>query len=230
MADNNYDNQIDWRQHLANLQDTEDAFFNREFAWNRLHQRLQHTRQKKKFAWYWPAAALIAAILIISFFIANKNEQVLVQHNPPESINNTLPADTLITARQYNIEHPAPVTIVNAALRAVIKNGIAHHIIKKAFTPPLVEITNRAITEKAIIDIAATPIDTAVSIVATMPAKKRLKVVHVNELGDPAGEPFQYKKYNDNVSVHFRFMNQQVFDLPSAEAKTDHKIFTIKTN
>lgn len=227
MADNNYDNQFDWRQNLANLQDAGEDAFNKELAWNKLHSRLHDKRQDRKFTWYWLAAAS-AAILIILILSTNKNGKILVQHQP--ALNKL----KQLTDIEKNIKlppanRPVHVALVNVVSPAPVKSYYNANLNnKKILASP--SIKSNDFVKQEIINNTASLVDSTISITANLPLKKMLKVVHVNELGDPIIKPFQYKKYDDNTSSAFRFMNQRVFDNSSVSAKTDHKIFTIKTN
>ncbi len=231
MADNNFNSQGDWKQRIADLQDTGDTSFDQELAWNRLHERLQDKKPKKRFIWYWLAAASVAAMLILSILMTNKTERMPVHRSPVKLVDNKQQAGTLIKASHNDVEQPASITVVDTTPPAGMKNQDELNQKKKeTLTSPSIEVKSDDIVKKEIMDIAAIPVDTAISIVANAPVKKKLRVVHVNELGDPVNEPFQYKKYDDKASSRLRFMNQQVLSLPSVEAQTDHKIFSIKTN
>jgi|SRR5690348_8832355 len=227
MADSNYDNQFDWRLNLANLHDTGEASFNKELAWNKLHGRLHDKKQNKKFPWYWLAAASVA-ILIILFLSTNKNEKILVQHQPASNKLKQL-TDVQQSAKLPPSKLPVDVALVNVVSSAPAKSYYNANLNnKKILASP--SIKSNDFGKQEIINNTTSLVDSTISITANLPLKKMLKVVHVNELGDPIIKPFQYKKYDDNTSSAFRFMNQRVFDNSSVSAKTDHKIFTIKTN
>ena len=73
------------------------------------------------------------------------------------------------------------------------------------------------------------PVDTTISIVANLPEKKKLKVVHVNELGDPVSESPNIARYSEQHSFQFKIMNQEVYTRSSsAVTQKGFKIFTTK--
>jgi hypothetical protein len=76
---------------------------------------------------------------------------------------------------------------------------------------------------------AVMPVDTAISIVTNLPQKKKLKVVHINELGDPVPESPNIARYNEQHSFQFKFMNQEVYTRSSPPVTNKgFKIFTTK--
>src|SRR5258708_27046988 len=81
---NDRPNNIDWKNKLGELESSASDVFNKEASWSELHRRLQTIEKNKKTIWYWLAAACLFFALVISPFLTNKKENVLVKNNPEQ--------------------------------------------------------------------------------------------------------------------------------------------------
>ncbi|HSQ44540.1 MAG TPA: hypothetical protein VLM16_06060 [Ginsengibacter sp.] len=228
MTSDKPNNDIDWKNKLGDLEGLAGEKFNKEAFWEKLHSRLQKKPKSKKIIWYWMAAACLFFALFISFFVSNKIGNVLVKDNLTEKKINSLSTrdnrkinrDTSSIIYSLSVKTKSPVTLTKE------RNKIISHKILSA------EITQDKKEEIAIKEIntkAVMPVDTTISIVANLPEKKKLKVVHVNELGDPVSESPNIARYNEQHSFQFKIMNQEVYTRSSsAVTQKGFKIFTTK--
>ena len=82
-----------------------------------------------------------------------------------------------------------------------------------------------------IIKKAITPVDTQINIIAIVHEKKKLRVVHINELGDPVEELPAMAHNSEMHSFQLRLANQEVYVNPSiASGKTSFNILPIKNS
>jgi hypothetical protein len=226
MPNENPNKAFHWKNKLEELESLPGEIFNKEIVWEKLHARLQPKTKNKKINWYWIAAACLFFALCVSFFLSNKKENVLVKNDVPQKKINS-----------------SSVPIINRDTSAIItsslnENKIATHSINK------IEKINTAINHKTIpIEIvqgkkeegisqeiknnAVMPVDTATSIVTNLPEKKKLKVVHINELGVPVTEPPVIARNSETHSFQLKLLNQEIYTGSSLSSNnTRFKIFT----
>ena len=81
-------------------------------------------------------------------------------------------------------------------------------------------------TQKITINTAL-PVDTVINIVAIIPEKKKLKVVHINELGDPVEDVPNMVRSHERRSL-VKFINQEVNICLPSSGNTGFNIFKAK--
>ena len=64
-------------------------------------------------------------------------------------------------------------------------------------------------------DNAVAPVDTAIAIVTILPEKKKLKVVHINELGDPVTVSPNIARNSRTPFFQVKFINQEINTKPA---------------
>jgi len=221
-------NNVDWKDKLANLEELAEEKFNKEASWEKLHLQLEPKAKSKRIIWYWMAAACLLLAFFISFFISNKKENELVKNNLMKKDINSLSTqdkpeinkDTSSIIYSLSIKSKTPVNSIKERNKTIRHKNLSTEIIQNKKE----EITAKEINTKAVM-----PVDTAIGIVASLPEKKKLKVVHVNELGDPVSESSNIARHNEQHSFQFKIMNQQVYTRSSsAVTHKGFKIFTTK--
>ena len=207
-------NNINWKNRLEELESSAGGeAFNKEAAWEKLHTRLQSKSRNKKVIWYWLAAACLFFALFMFFFLSNKKENVLVknnllqkkiiptqsQHVPSVNKDISAMASSLITKNKK----------ANQSIRDIDKiNTVINH---KTAQGEIVQNKKGEIIIHEIENNAARPVDTLISIAATLPEKKKLKVIHINELSDPVAETPNVARSSEHYSIEFKFINQKVY-------------------
>src|SRR5450755_2342791 len=79
-------NAFHWKNKLEEMESLPDETFNKEAAWEKLHQRMQGKPLNKRAVWYWAAAAcLLLALLIPLLFLENKKGNELVKNNSTQN-------------------------------------------------------------------------------------------------------------------------------------------------
>ena len=233
MTNEKHNNNSDWINKLDELESIQGIAFNKEASWNKLHERLYSKSNKRKAIWYWLAAACLFFALFISLFMSHKKENVLANNYIRTNKSNSplvqnmpiISKDTSSLASSLSIKNKLPVhSIYEVSRRNMhIKNEVAvEEIIQnKKGVGIIPELAKSAVM----------PVDTEINLVTNnnAPAKKKLIVVHINELGDPVSESPNIARNNEQHSFQFQFMNQEVFTRSSpAVTKTGFKIFTTK--
>ena len=227
-------NNINWEKKLDELESLPDEKFDKDASWEKLHTRLQAKLKNKKIIWYWLAAACLFFGLFISIFLSNKKEFFLVKNNfLKKKINSPSSQKTLTINKDTSAVISSLSTTQNKILVHSIKDidKINTNINHKTIRTEIVQNKNEENITKELNSNAVMPIDTAISIVANLPEKKKLKVVHINELGDPVSESPNIARYNEQHSFQFRFANQEVFENPYINSRSaGFTILTIKNS
>jgi hypothetical protein len=225
-------NDFHWKSKLDEMESLPGETFNKEAAWEKLHKRMQGKSANKSVVWYWAAAAcLLMALIIPLLFLTNKKESVIVKNNsvekqtqssshllPPGDIDTSVIISSMSAVEKLPAQFSKENNKINSSinLKAIPVEAIAGKTQKEEY-----------ITQK-VSDNAAVPVDTAISIVANLPEKKKLKVVHINELGDPVTEIPNVARNYEHHSFQVKFLNQEVYTSPSHSGNTGFNIFKTK--
>jgi hypothetical protein len=210
---NDRPNNIDWKNKLGELESSASDVFNKEASWSKLHIRLQTRQKNKKAIWYWLAAACLFFALVISFFLTNKKENVLVKNNPEQkNINSSsfqhvpiVHKDTSAIISSSLIENKIPVHSINDIEKV---NTVLNH---KIIRTEIVQDKKEENITRELINNAVMPVDTAIGVAIKLPEKKKLKVVHINELGEPAEISPDVARNSIIRSFQFKFAGEEVY-------------------
>ncbi len=183
-----------------------------DLAWQKLHSRLQEKKPRRLApAFYWVAAASLIAIGIVVFV----NPKDLPVHNTSKSAiqtNSTAPAP--VHAKPFLKHNTIAMPEDNVAVATKAKHS-SQPTDKQI--PPASTVLQTNAAAKPVETQPALPLPQPIEIpdaqpvmvLVSAPAKTKLKVVHINELG----EPVFYKKTsegNDVGFIRFRPTNSQV--------------------
>jgi len=215
---NDKPNNMDWKNKLEEMESSPGEIFNKEASWDKLHIQLQPKQKKRKVIWYWLAAACLFFALFILFILSNKKENVLMKNtvlqNKIDSSYSNVPMindDSSKIISSSSILNNKPSHFINNNDKTI--TAIHHKIIKQEIIHDKKD--RESIITQEIDNNAVTPVATAINIVANLPEKKKLKVVHINELGEPVTEaPSMAHLYNRH-SFQFKFMNQEGYTTSS---------------
>lgn len=226
-------NDFHWQSKLEEIESLPGEVFNKEAAWGKLHQRMRGTSRNKKMVWYWVAAAcLLLAVCIPWLFLANKKEGILVKNIPvPKQIQSSpshlLPPrnnETVTVTSVLPAEKKLPEPSYKKSDK--IKPSFNHAII----TPSIVQDKKEKeqfITQK-ITNNATEPVEPAINIEAASPGKKKLQVVHINELGDRVTESPNIARSYERHPLQVKFINQELETNPPSFGNTGFNIFKPK--
>ncbi|MDQ6762855.1 MAG: hypothetical protein M3015_09550 [Bacteroidota bacterium] len=235
MQNENPNSDFHWKSKLESLENLPGETFNKDAAWDKLHGREHKKRTNGKAVWYWAAAACLLIALFIPWFISKKNENTLVKNSPLTQESNSAVTVLLPSNNKDSGSVLSSVAIENKRPpgNAEINGKIIFPARRK-----IVTVQNTAIKKEReefreipIINSSVTPLDTQVSIVAIVPEKRKLRVVHINELGDPVEELPAIAHKTKIHSFQIKIANQEVFVNPSISArKTGFTILSTKNS
>ncbi len=221
MQNESHNNKPGWRQKLEDFMPAEA--FNNEAAWNNLYKKL-HKPVKTKAMWYWIAAASLL-IVLISFLFAGKKENVLVRQESAQRnyvIINSIPAEIQTQNKLKNS------SLVIGNQTHFINKKLSKIISTKKHLPSLsIQNSDEAVIKTEVRNTSILPPDTLIAL-ASKPdvIKHKLKVVHINELGEPTTDFGSIEKNREYASSALKFMNPQPYRLPASTVKTGIKIFS----
>ncbi len=230
MLNENPNNDFHWKTKLEGLESLPGETLNIEEAWDKLHDRLHKKIANKKVEWFYAAAACLLVALLLPWFLYNKKENIVAKNNAPHnpiqnsnSIQSTLSKKVsvaIISSRVQKKSSLRPVENSNKITTVDHKTLTVENVADK---PDKEEFIEREISN------AIAPLDTQKNIAAIVPEKKKLRVVHINEMGDPVSESQNVARYYERHSFQIKIINQEVFTSPSlSQSNKEFAIFKSK--
>ncbi len=182
-----------WKDKLKELDGVPGETLNKAAAWGKLQERLREKSSGKKAAWYWVAAACLLLTFMITRLSPTNKKISLVKNNLPQKPKTLAGTQTpfsdsfIVISTQKNTEKKAlVVNKVKTKEQDILPN-------KNAALEP--SIANTGVTNNTIPTYSnANTADTIV--LAVLPIKKKLRVVHINDLEKPLEEPNQFAQNN----------------------------------
>ena len=199
MQNKNSGEATNWKNKLEELDYIPDAeSLNKNASWDKLQNRMQKKTKRTKVGWYWLAAASFIFIFISVALFFNREQTVTA--NILNSKNNMNPSpqnfkEKNISPIKEDIKKKETIVLVDDKMKikqtslpvnkkildivdALITNetAAANNINQQKILPKIIT------TNKTEID------STAIVATGIIPQIKKLKVVHINELGIPEDE------------------------------------------
>src|SRR5690348_7891562 len=186
MSNENPNNTSHWRHKLDELEHLPGSSFNRDASWDKLHGRLRGNKKSKKVFWYWVAAACV----VLAFVVTILNRQ---KTPPPSSTRETVKVQPGELKKPLKVEEANKIEIknnvepVNDKIVTISKKPVqkSRRIVKTevAFKVQSTEVVVSSPEQEPI----AKPLQIINnnSTASIIPPKKKLNVVHINELGGP---------------------------------------------
>jgi hypothetical protein len=226
MSNEDPNNSFHWKNKLDELEHLPGSAFNGNAAWDELHGRLLGNKKNKKIYWYWIAAACLVLVVMITLLNYQEStskpgdKETVIKEKPKEIKKPVLKVEETNTNEMHN--GPASV-IVSTSNKPVQRK---QHIIQT-------EVATKVHSDDAVVNYPEQePIAKSLQIVnnnpttAMIPSKKKLNVVHINELGDPVIET---PDMAGKIGKHsFKLGNQEVYANPSVYKNTDFTILKTK--
>ncbi len=215
MQSDNPNKEQPWKHRLDELDSLPGQPFDKESAWEKLQNRRQQ-KKGKKMLWLYVAAASFIAILFLVWFSPLKKENMLVEKG-----EKNLPVEKIISPEI--IPAPADSKSPAAETRPEIKSVVRVKIFQEKTQPV---VTNERIKPgvKAIIITTTPPLEKSdsiqnlpeplVNVASTVAARRKLPVVHINELGDMP-QPVITAGKTDRHSFQLKFGKQEIYTDPS---------------
>jgi hypothetical protein len=187
-----------WVEQLDGLELPAGSSFDKNTAWTKLQQRLDQKQRKKGLAWRITTVA--AAMLLLVYLIIDKQDTRIITPIHATIAVSYLPASI--------VTQPTPV--IAASSPAIFLPGNNR---KEKITNPIVTTHNNdTITENTPLIVSSLPVADTTVATATISKRKKMAVVHNNELEPPvlsipvkrttpstAGLLAEYRKHQDLI-------------------------------
>jgi hypothetical protein len=221
---NENSSELNWRNKLEDMNGFPGEILpDKNAVWEKLHSRLHQQPRRVKPLWYWTAAACLLVMIIVPFLIANKKPVAMIKNAPSGSLpqqqvirqvlplkeNGMVNTSSVLNRKviinppkaKENNSQPAPVILFNNAIESKELAGKK----EQKEIPFTVQIDKT-------IPVIDTPVENSV---AAIPTRKKLKVVHINELGDPVEEAHNILPPSDYGAIKIMLIKQQVYAVSS---------------
>ena len=234
MSKENLNNIPNWKAKLDALDNLPgDTAFDKNDAWEKLHARLGGKTESKKSMWYWVAAACIFFALMIPLFYSIRTNQHVaiytVKENQPSTkalsgkIIDEETAAAVTNSSLANNDRKAEETSSKSQKQMIYEN-------KKIKLRLTYAVSPEALSPETLSNFTK-PVDTAASLATIQQEKKKLKVVHINELGDPVETLPEIVKNSDRHTFQFKIASQETYINPATASNTNgFTILKIKTS
>lgn len=222
--------EIHWKNKLEDADSlSAEALGDKNAAWKKLYGRLRREPRRIVTSWYWVAAACIVPVIIILWLTINRPPLTIVSAASPK-IQPATSRVPEVSSSTVEVTNTLPVIQkkrgIPPAMKAASKKVPADQNI------PKVEITEGVDIQNDVLQQTPPPVftDTFVKMrLAEAPKKRRLKVVHINELGDPVEETLTTVRSYERHPFQLKLINQEVYSgVSSSLNNTGFNIFKTK--
>jgi len=174
----------------------------KDAMWNKLHNRLQEKPVGKKAVWYWMAAGLLPLIVIALTMVNNTNHIFVSDAVQQKKTTNAAPALLQPVSKELvrlSVSAPAEIKYRVTSIVEKTNSKIPHDTIKVSATVTTVtKMPESSSTETVMNNLQ--PVDTAAICNTNIVTKKKLPVVHINELENFPAEFTSPVNYAQNLS------------------------------
>lgn len=229
------ENHNNWKQKLEELDSLPgESLHDKNASWEKLYARIGGKKQSKKAVWYWAAAACILFALMMPIAILNKKthqvDSVTIEQKPPEI---KIPGTTMIDKKD-SVKNISPVLPEKNEIRVAGRFNKAENKIITGKEINKIRLSDTVSTQNLVAEDNNNPlqaIDTSSGLTAIIPVKKKLKVVQINELGDPEESQPETVRNSYKHTIQFKFGNQEIFNSPLlVSTEKGFTILKIKTS
>ena len=229
-------NNLNWKNKLDDVDGLSGEILpDKNAAWEKLHHRLQPTHRRINALWYWTAAACILLTIFISILPPNKKQEQFVKteqiHLTPkqESIKEVIAVKGRNELAIGKAEMESRAITIKDIQSKIEAPSSKDSIQKMAIISPELDAQSIAqplqiIEEKTVQDMPVA------KVIASLGNVQKLKVVHVNELGDTPPEIHSKAFIADYRTIQIKLINQEVYTNASSTTNNPGFNFFKTTN
>jgi len=212
MSNESPNNSSQWRNKLDELEHLRGSTYDGDAAWDKLYGRLRGNSKTKKMFWYWIAAACLLFGLMVA--LRNQRNGISQDQNKETAIRkgNERDKPALRIDETNKEKRKTNTTLINDKMVSTseqpaqkIRRIIPTYVPDKMRSSAAVINYPEQEPEAKPLQIVKNPT------IAALPPKRKRKVVHINELGDPVTEPSDITRIEDAHSFRLKFGNGEVF-------------------
>ncbi len=209
-------NDFHWKNKLEDVENLSgEILTDKNASWEKLHSRLRQKPHGIKSAWYWAAAACLLFILIIPLLTANKRQGNLVKNNPGKTLSEKGSAPVISPLKEKAVVIISPAAtgkrkIIKQAIHANQRISKANDIVKKEqiLSPDVTRLKDIQSVNAASPAVIDSVFKTSLAIKSS---NKKLKVIHINELGGTLEESATIVRYYERHSLQLKLINTPVY-------------------
>lgn len=196
-----------------------------ELAWEKLYKRLGgRINRTKKFVWYRAIAATALITLVISFFFINMDERQIANiklETKEQSSPGTNRVET--PAKHFQGAKLAPLLENKRRVQDSKKLKTTSSVVHQAHTDDEIRLPETVSDDILPGETAGMPpaMDSLSLHTTTVAVKKKLKVVHINELGDPVEMPAELANKRALHAIRLTLATQEISVNPSVAIRKD---------
>ena len=211
MLNENFNN-LNWKDRLEDSNNlSAETLSDKNAAWEKLHNRLRENSNSKKAVWYRAAAACLLLAILIPLMLVHNFKNNVVKNNIEKGIiqEPELKKAELLTKGAIAAA-PAVLVEKKRKVKSKIKNYNFSTIAVTNKQPS--EINNHFQIEANKIVLPLPKIDSTVAThFEIAQARKKLKVVHLNEIGDPVEAPSDIAHHTDLHLFQLQLATRQIY-------------------
>ncbi len=202
-------NDFHWKNKIEDIDHLPDAVLtNKNAAWEKLHNRLHEKKGIQPF-WYWLAAACLLFVIVVPVITGSKKQNSIVKNTNEKAPSKKQTIAAMPSSKEDTMVDVSTPANENKSIRQSIrineKNSSKNSLVIKE--EPLYSALNDRtdITNEPVVLPAATD-SAAVNTPAVVRVKKKLRVVHINELEPFAETPNIARRYEQH-SFQLKLIN-----------------------
>lgn len=207
-----------WKNKLDELDNLpSEPLMGKMAAWEKLHTRLRHKPRVRKTTWYWTAAACVLISAGLAWFYTSERVSNAAtgknQYQTVKSVNDT----AMVNKATVRVDTPRttfttrntqqPHTVLKHKKNQVFINDV---VIGKPDLPYR-NIPMESLPEN-VVDTNTPPDTLQAELTKAIPARKKLRVIHINELGKGMEQELQYVKTASPTVIQGKYLKD---DLPA---------------
>jgi hypothetical protein len=206
-------NDFHWKNKLEDVSSLqEETLTDKNAVWEKLYSRLGQRPRRARGLWYLAAACLLLMVMI-PVMMTTKNNNSLVKNNPAQIESKKEIVPEILSSKETALtDAPSPIIKKNKITGKLIRTSyekISSNDIAKKTQTVTANSNVQKDTQPTLLLSLTNAIDSSKTTLAIAPVKKKLKVVHINELGDPVEEAPKTKSYEYHA-FQFKLINKQV--------------------
>ena len=195
--------QVDIKERLDGLDSLPgETAFNKDAAWEKLHHRLQEKPRHNRIVWYWAAACLLPAVLVL-WMVSNKSETFLVKTIQQKKHTNIPVIQLPLVQKEMSTVSPSITVEKNQSIKNIHKKAKNIPVDKTSNTQTAPFLVTTVETMPEGVTTIIPPANTITAIATITMVKKKLRVVHINEL-DNIPEQIASSVNHEQKSFRFR--------------------------
>lgn len=207
MSNDNPNNTPHWRNKLDELEHLPGSSFSSDAAWDQLYGRLRGNKKNKKILWYLIAAASLVFALMITVLNYHKNTSETLNKETTIKQEKEINKPMVKDEETNKDKNENRTELINDQIASVPNKPIQR---ERRVVATEVHANDSAINYPEQEPIAKSLQIVKNSTTTVLPPKKKLNVVHINELGDPVMESPDITRIEDIHSFQLKFGNGEV--------------------